>query len=164
MIFVTVGSVMPFDRLIQCVDHWAQRWPSIDVLAQIGAGTFLPRHCRYVRELVPEEYADVFSSAELIVAHAGMGTIIKAVELNKPAILMPRLGRLQETRNDHQSATLKRFGHLGIISAAETEDALVRLLDDYSSDPERFAGPGATLDSQSRRDLVEFVRSFVGAR
>ena len=163
MIFVTVGSVTPFDRLVRCVDEWGRRNPSADVLAQIGSGTFVPQHCRHVRELPPEEYAQAFASAELVVAHAGMGTIIKAVELNKPTFLLPRLGRLQETRNDHQSATLERFESLSMISAATSEEALVRLLNDYARDPAQFVNPPPPRDSRPQRDLIEFVSSFVAS-
>ena len=38
MIFVTVGTDSPFDRLMQVVDEWAAASGRTDVFAQIGEG------------------------------------------------------------------------------------------------------------------------------
>ena len=83
MIFVTVGSNQPFDRLIQAVDAWAKAHPSVDVFAQIGSGDFQPSHLRYTRSMSPADFRAGLEAAEIIVAHVGMGTIISALELGK---------------------------------------------------------------------------------
>ena len=38
MIFVTVGSMMPFNRLIDTMDRWAAARPDVEMFAQIGGG------------------------------------------------------------------------------------------------------------------------------
>jgi UDP-N-acetylglucosamine transferase subunit ALG13 len=45
--------------------------------------------------------------AELVVAHAGMGSIITALRYQRPLLIMPRRAALGEHRNDHQVATAK---------------------------------------------------------
>jgi len=45
MIFVTVGSMMAFDRLILSMDKWALAHPNSDVLAQIGGGIISQATC-----------------------------------------------------------------------------------------------------------------------
>ena len=65
----------------------------------------------------------------MIVAHAGMGSILTALEYGKPILVMPRRGDLRETRNDHQIATAKRFRELGKVAVAFDEVELARELD-----------------------------------
>ena len=44
MIFVTVGTQLPFDRLVRAVDAWAAEHPQVDVFGQIGPASFRPKH------------------------------------------------------------------------------------------------------------------------
>ncbi len=57
-------------------------------------------------------------AATAIVAHAGMGTILTALEMGKPLLVMPRRAALGEHRNDHQLATASRFAELGRVKVA----------------------------------------------
>ena len=104
MIFVTVGAQMAFDRLVRTVDEWAATRGRKDVFAQIGPTEWRPRHIEWVAFLPPEDFRKRVADATMVVAHAGMGSIITALELGKPILVMPRRGHLQETRNDHQVA------------------------------------------------------------
>jgi len=128
VIFVTVGSADPFDRLIRAMDQWAGLRNRSDIFAQIGRSTYEPRHMKAVRFLSPFEFRERVRSARLMVAHAGMGSIITAMELGTPIIVMPKWARLGEHRNDHQIATAKHFGQKqGIIAATDEEDLIVKL-------------------------------------
>ena len=52
MIFVTIGSMFPFDRMIRAMDAWAaDAGRGEEILAQIGAGDYEPRHMTWVRKL-----------------------------------------------------------------------------------------------------------------
>ena len=73
MIFVTIGSMFPFDRLIRAMDAWAAAQPQpAALLAQIGDGGFEPGHMRWVRSLPRDAYARAVAEADLVVAHAGI--------------------------------------------------------------------------------------------
>ena len=71
--------------------------------------------------------------ADAIVAHAGMGTILSALELGKPLLVMPRVAALGEHRNDHQLATAKRFAETGHVAVAEDAEALIVKLDELDA-------------------------------
>jgi len=66
-----------------------------------------------------------------------MGTIITALELDKPILVMPRRGDLGETRNDHQLATARRLHALGLIEVALDEAELRSRLDEFVRQPQR---------------------------
>ncbi|MBS0262442.1 MAG: glucuronosyltransferase [Planctomycetes bacterium] len=132
MIFVAVGTQLPFDRLIQAVDSWAGAAPGREVMAQIAAGSYLPQHVRWERNLAPSAFQECLENSDLVVAHAGIGTILSALELGKPVIVLPRRCSLGEHRNDHQLATASRFGARRLVQVAKDEQELRNLLDEFA--------------------------------
>jgi UDP-N-acetylglucosamine transferase subunit ALG13 len=132
VIFVTVGTQLGFDRMIRAVDSWAALTPGEPVFAQIGPGAYLPRHMEYAPFVDPDQCRERMLTADAIVAHAGMGTILGALEIGKPLLVMPRRAALGEHRNDHQIATARRFGDLGRVTVAGDEHDLQNRLNDLS--------------------------------
>lgn len=156
MIFVSVGMQMPFDRLCRTVDEWCGRTGRKDVFMQIGSTSWSPSHCEYVNLLDPEEYARRINEAELLVMHAGTGSILAAMKYGKPIVVMPRLARLRETRNDHQMATVRRFRELSGITVALDETELLERMDSL----ETVAKP-APLSPSASPELIEALRNFI---
>ena len=156
MIFVTVGAQMPFDRLIEAMDTWAAAHPEMQVVAQIGTTDYEPQHMEWSRLLDPAVFRERMSSAQVIVAHAGMGTILTALELGKPILVMPRRGDLRETRNDHQMATAQRFDKLGRVATAtdpeQLGEQLARLADRAAEEP---------ISNRASDTLIDALRRFV---
>jgi len=150
MIFVTVGTQLPFDRMIRAVDGWAAQNTDEDVFAQIGDATFVPSVMEWTRFLTPDETAVRMREADLIVAHAGVGTIISAVQLQKPIVVFPRRADLGEQRNDHQLATARRFGERGLVRVVEEGEGLSNVL----------GSPGG-LQVAMERDFAD-MRRLVG--
>ena len=129
MIFLTVGTQLPFDRLVRAVDEaLAARVIDDEVVAQIGVGGYRPRHMAWTETLDREAFDAHVARAVALVGHAGTGTIFVALEAMKPLLVMPRLSRLGEHVNDHQVGTARRFGALGHVLVAEDERTLVERL------------------------------------
>ena len=121
---------MPFDRLVLAVDRWAAaNGCSDDVFAQICSGGAEPKAIRWTRFLEPDEYRERLESCDVLVAHAGTGSIFAALELGLPIVVMPRHAKLRETRNDHQIATAKHFEEQGKVIVAWDEDELLAKLE-----------------------------------
>jgi exopolysaccharide biosynthesis glucuronosyltransferase PssE len=129
VIFVTVGTQLTFDRLIAAVDEWAGS-SGREVFAQIGPTRLEPRHLDYAQFVSPGECRERMLTADAIVAHAGMGTILTALEMGKPLLVMPRRAAFGEHRNDHQLATAHRFAELGRVKVAFDETELPQRLDE----------------------------------
>ncbi len=128
MIFVTVGSQMPFDRLVRAVDDWVGEHGESEVFAQIGDSEYRPVNMRWTRHLDPDAFQDQVLAADVIVGHAGTGTILEALRLGKPVVVLPRRGHLMETRDDHQLATADAFASTQGIYVVDTlEDLRTRL-------------------------------------
>jgi UDP-N-acetylglucosamine transferase subunit ALG13 len=156
MIFVTVGTDLPFDRMMKVIDRWAGETGRKDVFAQIGEGGWEPRHIPFVHFLDPAEFKKRFAESTLIIGHAGMGTILSALLHGKPILVMPKLARLGEHRNEHQTATAKRMMELGNVNVAFDETELRAKLDQIDALRGREAiGPHAT------GGLVQGIREFI---
>lgn len=157
MIFATVGAQMPFDRLIRTVDEWASSRGRSDVFAQIGSSNYRSRSIETAHHINPLEFRQRVEAATVIVAHAGMGTIITALEFGKPIIVMPRRANLRETRNDHQVATALQFGEDGRIIVALDEEELIKKLDQFRA-PIQDMDPIAVHASTP---LIVTLRNFI---
>lgn len=156
MIFLTVGSQMPFDRLVRAVDDWASAHPEVDVLAQIGETDFVPKAMRWVNVMAPEIYLEHVDACDFLIGHAGMGTVITAAERGKPLLVMPRRGHLRETRNDHQVATARWLAERpGLIVAMDEDEISTRLAAMLAQGEHEKASDSAT------NQLVAAVRAFI---
>lgn len=119
MILVTTGTQLPFPRLIGEMDRLAGQL-GFEVVAQTGDPEFRPDHLTAHAFLTPAEFDALFRRAQIVVAHAGIGTILSARRYGRPAILVPRRADLGEHRNDHQLATARAVeGKRGLYIAWE---------------------------------------------
>jgi UDP-N-acetylglucosamine transferase subunit ALG13 len=161
VIFLTVGTHEPFDRLVRAVDEWAAaRGFGHRVFGQITKNaTYLPTAFEWVANLDPDEFNDRCRTAGVIVSHAGMGTIINVLSIGKPMVVLPRRGHLGETRNDHQHATVQRLqGRPGLFVAFSDED-LRQLLDCVMGDD--AIGGGPPISRYADEQLISTIRSFI---
>ena len=155
MILVTVGTQLPFSRLIQALDRMAPTLP-MKVVAQIGDEREPPSHIEHHRSMDPRAFEALFLQADRIVAHAGIGTLLAAKRHRKPIIVFPRRAANGEHRNDHQLATAKQLeGQAGIYVAYDEEELEALLRREHLEAPNDAAG--ASLQS-----LTAAIRSFIG--
>lgn len=185
-VFMTVGSQMPFDRMTAAVADWARRQgPGLTVIAQVGqtrlrAPDLMP--LRWAQTLPPRDYADTCRGSDLMVAHAGMGSVLTALELARPLLVLPRRGRHQETRNDHQVDTALHLRGQGVmcgglpVQVALHEEEIGPMLDQVLNtlvDPRRgpsipaqvepAVGPFCSTRSTSHQKLIDHLRHQIQA-
>ena len=154
MILVTVGTQLPFDRLIRAMDGIAPDLAQ-PVFAQTGGGTYQPDHMEWQHFIEPREFEARFGAASIIVSHAGIGTVLMALRHHKPLILYPRRVALHEHRNDHQMATVAALAGRSGIYGAEDDEALARTL------RERLEAPRADWDDAVRGQLVNALTGYI---
>lgn len=119
MIFLTVGTQFPFDRLVKAVDEAAgKNGFDEQVFAQVGADSYCPRNFESVAELEKAMFDKHLGQADCIISHAGIGTIAMALESRKPVLVMPRLREHGEVVNNHQLAIADKFEEQGYILVA----------------------------------------------
>lgn len=158
MIFVSVGSMMPFDRLVRGMDEWAAAHAGTPVVMQIGNGKYEPRHAAFVRMLPVADYRARLAEATLFVAHAGMGSIISAIEAGRPLVMLPRLQWLGEHNTDHQLATAATIGQRAGLHVVAAVDDLGPCIDALLKGDGTVPAPIAPFASA---ELIGHVRAFI---
>jgi UDP-N-acetylglucosamine transferase subunit ALG13 len=158
VIFVTIGTMWPFDRLVRAMDALAAADPQTEMLAQIGKGRFEPRHMRWVRLMDRAAYAATVAGADLVVAHAGIGSVVTAGEHGKPIVVLPRKAALGEHTTDHQLETAAWLrGRPGVFVAGEAED----LAGCIAAARARGSGPVVPVPSTAPPELLGRLRGFI---
>lgn len=118
MIFLTVGTQFPFDRLVKAIDDILdRRLINEKIFAQMGKSSYKPRNFEAVPSLENSLFDKYMREASQVISHAGVGTIITALEHNKPLLVMPRLKKYGEHVNDHQCNIAKKFEQEGYLLA-----------------------------------------------
>ncbi len=131
MIFVTLGTQdKQFRRLLDAtlalridekvVIQYGSTKPDEDMVENLEKNFELHQY------LSNEEFEKYMKEARVIITHAGVGTIIEGLKLDKMMIVAARLKKYKEHVNDHQ---------LQILDTFEKEGYILRL-DDFSKLPE----------------------------
>lgn len=161
MIFVTVGTQEPFDRLVRAVDQWAGAHdePVFGQLGRLTAGSYRPLNFPFEPFVSADEFQERLEASRLLVAHAGMGSIISALTWGKPLLMLARRASLGEHRNEHQLATAAKFAGRPGLHVAADEGEVAPLIDRLLA-ADAGAGEGA-LSPWASDSLIAALRDFI---
>ena len=158
MVFVTVGTDQPFDRMMKVIDRWAKLNNRLDIFAQIGEHGWEPEFIEFSHFLEPPKFQEMFLAADVIIGHAGMGTILSALYHGKPILVMPKMASLGEQRNEHQLATARRMLELGNVNVAFNEEELFEKLDRLNT-----LVPNKLIGSFAENSLLSGLQKFINS-
>jgi beta-1,4-N-acetylglucosaminyltransferase len=128
MIFVTVGTCEPFERLMRAVDAVSTGEP---IIVQTGLSTTIPAHVTTVDFLPYDRLVERVREARIVVTHAGVGSILTALLNNVKPLVVPRLQQYGEAVDDHQLELARRLEELGLVRVlADIADLETVLRDD----------------------------------
>ncbi|MDD4354261.1 MAG: glycosyltransferase [Candidatus Nanoarchaeia archaeon] len=129
-IFATVGSTYPLDRLIKELDIIGEN-KKYKIFAQIGESNLIPKKIKFKKFLTYSEMQSKMKWADLIISHAGAGSIIDLLASKKRFILFPRLKKFGEAIDDHQEeiceAFEKKYGIKWTTNEKEIESKIISL-------------------------------------
>lgn len=109
MIFVTVGThEQQFNRLVKKVDELKRNGIiEEEVFIQTGYSTYEPKYCAWKKLISYSEMEKMYKEADIIITHGGPASFMKALELNKIPIVVPRQEKFEEHVNNHQVEFVK---------------------------------------------------------
>jgi UDP-N-acetylglucosamine transferase subunit ALG13 len=155
LIFVTVGTSEPFDRLLRALPGGAE-----ELVVQAGESSLQREHWRRLTYVAFDELVELIRTARVVVTHAGVGTIMVALANGKRPIVMPRRAVFGEAVDDHQVGLARRLAGEGLVTFVETELELATALE-QACDPSLAAV--ARHDGRLAADLGVFIAERLAA-
>lgn len=155
-VFVVVGTLLPFDRLIKAVDDWALTKKDVNITGQIGKSKYQPKNMKCFESLDAKDFNSCFSESDLIISHAGMGVVLKSLVENKPILILPRQLELKETTTDHQLATARALSKMDYVNVAMNVEELLNFLEK----PNELISK-QTIGEFASGSLINVLRDFI---
>lgn len=153
MIFVTVGThYQGFERLIRKMDDIAGRIDD-DVVMQIGSTNYAPKNARYFKFLGEESILRCYEKANVVVAHAGAGTLMTALSLGKRVVAVPRMKKFGEHIDDQQFELAEALSKQGRVMAVFDIEELERVLKEVN----KLKFP----IMKKERQLIDFLKKYI---
>ena len=155
-IFVTVGThSQQFDRLLKAMDGLkAGKLAGDEIFAQSGNCEYKPENFKSGNFISDREYTKWMEGADIIISHAGAGSIINALRNGKALIIVPRLEKFGEHVNDHQRELAEAMERGGFAIAVENEDLLGEAV--------KRARDFRPKESKSKAQTVGLIKEFLG--
>jgi len=156
VIFVVTGTQAPFDRLLSIIDKWAVSQNAYSIIAQTANSEINFKNMTCFSFMEPDIFNEYFNNADVIIGHAGIGTIIMALENKKKLVVFPRLVKYNEHRNDHQLHTASGFEKMGLINLAYNESDLLNYLNNIIDIPVK-----RKINKNAEKKLLEKISNFI---
>lgn len=123
---ITVGTsrIYAFDRLVETAQHVAGR-----LVVQRGVSSTCPEHATVVDFMSFDELSAAMATADRVVTHGGIGSVLLAVMHGHTPIVMARRQDLGEGVDDHQvhfARQLEREGLAIVIDTTEDVEAALQ--------------------------------------
>jgi UDP-N-acetylglucosamine transferase subunit ALG13 len=123
MIFITLGNQnFQFSRLLKKIDSLVvSKIIQEPVIAQTGHTIYIGNAIQTFDFLEQEIFLDYIDKANLIITHAGTGSIINSLKKGKKLIAAARLSNYEEHIDDHQIEILEAFTSKNMILGLNNE-------------------------------------------
>jgi UDP-N-acetylglucosamine--N-acetylmuramyl-(pentapeptide) pyrophosphoryl-undecaprenol N-acetylglucosamine transferase len=120
-VFVTVGTIKPyrFDAVVDAVLR--SGLADEDTVWQLGSTTRTDLPGRAVEQMPWDEFVDCVRRADVVVTHAGVGTILDVLELGSHPVVGPRAALRGEHVDDHQQQIADHVEALGLATVVDAD-------------------------------------------
>ena len=137
MIFVSLGTQdKPFNRIIDYVISLKENLKELQsekIIIQLGQTKLLKSDNERIKNLEniiiydmlkPEKMKDIIKDSDIIITHAGVGTIMECLEMDKEIIVVPRKVENLEHVNNHQEEIAFEMEKKGFLTKVDTYEEL----------------------------------------
>lgn len=156
MILVLLGThELPFNRLLREVEQ--QILTGVireEVIVQLGNTKYPDRYFKTFRFIDPDLLRKYYNNAEYIITHAGEGSIMNGLLMNKKLIVCPRLKKYGEHNDDHQVEIATEFCTAGYILVYNDGDSLEKTIESLKTfQPNRY--------KSAKEDLIKDIENYI---
>jgi UDP-N-acetylglucosamine transferase subunit ALG13 len=159
--FVTVGNAtQPFNRLTEMIEAVVDELPR-PILMQFGSS----RPARLVdhsqRSLDKESFDQAICASDVIVMHAGAGSVLTALRFAKIPIVVPREARRAEHIDDHQKDFVSQLVEQKLVHVANNGEELREALETLRRES-RVERERVPRESSLERCVGDALKRFIG--
>ena len=156
MILVLLGTQKnDFYRLLDSVQKNIENGTIKDkVIVQSG-------HTKYkssdmeIFDLIPiDKMNNLIDTANIVITHGGVGSIVGALKKHKKIIVMPRLSKYEEHVNNHQQEIVSIFEEKGFIKSINSAEDLTKVLQNIDT----FT---PNIYQSNTEHIIELVTNFI---
>ncbi len=157
-VLVTIGSMVEkkFTRLFQMVDTLCEEGVlnGANVTAQVGFDAYQSKYYKCFDMIADEQFKQMIDGSDLIITHAGTGTVTSCLKKGKKVIIVPRITKYDEHYDDHQLELTDLFTKQGYTLLAsnldELRDAILKI-DEFTP------VPFVSNNQQMNKLVIDFI-------
>lgn len=127
-VLVTIGSMVEkkFTRLFKIIDELCGEGilEGSQVTSQVGFDNYQSPYYQCFDMIADEEFKRLIDESDLIITHAGTGTVTASIKKGKKVIIFPRMARYNEHYDDHQLELAELFTKQGYVLQARNKEEL----------------------------------------
>lgn len=156
MILVTLGTQdKGFPRLLKTIDEAIERKEITDkVIVQAGNTIYQSKNMEIIAFLSMEDFEKYIRECDLLITHAGVGSIVTGLKNNKKVIAVPRLKKYHEHTNDHQKQIAEEMAKKGYLLYLENMEDLGKLVKQaHNFKPHSFESNNAKF--------INFIKDYI---
>lgn len=131
MIFVTLGTQdKSFSRLLDAIEKQIKNGNIKEkVIVQAGYTDYVSDNMEILKIIPMEDFDRYIKECDLLITHAGVGSIMTGLNNNKKVVAAARLEKYNEHTNDHQVQIATEFSNMGYIIYLDNFDELDKVLE-----------------------------------
>ncbi len=134
MVFIAVGTQkQQFNRIFKIVEN-SNILKDEQVIAQSGFTKYNSNKVKMLGFISQDELNEYIKTSDLVICHGGVGTIFTALRYKKKVLVIPRLKKYKEHKNDHQveiCEELQKNGYILYLKDGEDLDEKLEKLKDF---------------------------------
>lgn len=180
MIFVSLGTQdKPFNRIIDYVISLKENLKELQgekIIIQLGQTKLLKSENERIEKLEnitiydmlkPKKMKDIIKDSDIIITHAGVGTIMECLEMDKEIIVVPRKVENLEHVNNHQEEIAFEMEKKGFLTKVDTYEELenkisMLLKDKYTNEDNKNLNKKKYISNNEKfnDNLIKYLESI----
>lgn len=137
MIFVTLGTQdKQFKRLLDLIEN---SHIEDEIIVQAGYTKYSSNKMKIYDYLEKSLFEKYIYEADLVISHAGVGTIVSSLKRGQKVLAVPRLAKYGEHHNDHQLQIADAYyqkGYIEVLKDGEDIDEKLKMMKKFK--PKKF--------------------------
>lgn len=122
MVFVAIGTQkQQFTRIFKKIED-SKIMENEEIIAQSGFTKFDSKKIKMLGFIEQKKLNEYIKEADFVICHGGVGTIFSALNMGKKVLVMPRLKKYKEHKNDHQVEICRELEKEGYILYIKEDD------------------------------------------